>query len=104
MKDRVDAYLESMEKSYNLIVQWLEDFRSKYGDYEEAQPTISKIEEALALYKDTIGRSKVKIEVQRARDARRAQGSVLEYGLDYHLSKFVAAVTISTIIFCLIYF
>jgi cytochrome c peroxidase len=91
LKDRVDAYLESTEKAYTLLVQWVEDFRSKYGEYEDAQPTILKIEEALALYKDTIGRSRVKIEVQRARDARKAQGSVLEYGLDYHLSKFVAA-------------
>ncbi len=41
----------------------------------------------MKLYQDVIGAAKVKLDVQRARDARKADGSVLEYGLDYHLEK-----------------
>jgi hypothetical protein len=47
---------------------------------------------ALQLYKDTIGASMNKILVTKARDARKADGSVLEYGLDWQLERFVGAV------------
>jgi hypothetical protein len=36
--------------------------------------------------------AKSTIDVQRAVEARKAQGSVLEYGLKWHLEKFVDAV------------
>ena len=68
---------------------WLEDFKSKFGQYDEAKPTIDEVEAALKLYKDTIGASKLKIDIEKARDARREHGSVLEYGLEWHLSRFV---------------
>ncbi len=37
---------------------------------------------------------KGQVEVARAVEARKAQGSVLEYGLKYHLGGFVTAVWI----------
>jgi hypothetical protein len=89
----IDSYLESLAKEYNLLIQWLEEFRSKLGEYEEAQETIKEVSEALKLYRTRIAASKVKLDVQRAVDARREQGSVLEYGLDHHLTRFVNAVS-----------
>jgi hypothetical protein len=90
--DQRDQYIEQQAKEENLISQWVQDYQSKFGEYEEAKPIIVQIEEALKLYKDVILASKVKLDIQRAREARKAQGSVLEYGLDHHLSGFVDAV------------
>jgi hypothetical protein len=49
------------------------------------------------LYRDTISASKVRLDIQNARDARKAQGSVLEYGLTYHVEKFSKAVCVANI-------
>jgi hypothetical protein len=74
-------------------VLWLEDFKSRYGEYEEATATINEVEDALRLYKDVVESAKVKLEIQRAIEAKKEQGSVLEYGLDFHLSRFVTDVS-----------
>jgi hypothetical protein len=41
----------------------------------------------------------VPIAIQKARDARRADGSVLEYGLDWHLQRFLGEVTLILLIY-----
>lgn len=46
---------------------------------------------------------KVPLMVQNARNAKRAQGSCLEYGLKNHLSNFVGAVRILSF-FCIFIF
>ncbi len=74
----VDEYLSNRSKEYNLLSQWLDDFRSRFSDFEEAVPTILEVESALQVYKDTIWASVNKILVQKARDARKAEGAVLE--------------------------
>ena len=76
-----------------LLVEWLEDFKSKLGEYQEAQETIKECERALALYKQVVDAVKVPLMVQNARKARRADGCCLEYGLEYHLRNFKSAVS-----------
>jgi hypothetical protein len=85
---KADEYVDAQTKEYQLLLQWLEDFKSKFGDYDEAKATITQVEEALKLYKDVVLAAKLSLDIQRARAARRAQGSVLEYGLQYHHDKF----------------
>jgi hypothetical protein len=51
---KLDEYLGNLAKSKELIVQWLEDFRSKFEEYELAKPTIDEVESALQLYRDKI--------------------------------------------------
>ena len=86
--------MSEMEKENNRITQWLEDFKSKYGDHEDAKEIINEVETAMKSYVTNIVSAKAKIEIQKAVEARRAQGSVLEYGLKYHLDNFVRPVTI----------
>ena len=99
----VDSYLEDTAKTQNLLLQWLDDFRARFEEYEDAQPIIKSIEEALALYKQVIGASRVKIDVQKARDARKAQGSVLEYGLSHFLERFTGLVIFECICIYIIF-
>jgi hypothetical protein len=87
-----DEYVEKTTKSHGLLVQWVEDFKSKFNYVADAEPVIAKVEEALKLYKEVLGKTATVRAIQKARRARKAEGSVLEYGLDYHLSKFVAAI------------
>jgi hypothetical protein len=53
------------------------------------------VEDALKLYKSVVGSARAKIDIAKAREARRAEGSVLEYGLEYHLNLFISRVCIS---------
>jgi hypothetical protein len=39
----------------------------------------------------------IPIAIQKARDARRADGSVLEYGLEWHLKRFISEVIIHVV-------
>lgn len=70
------------------MVQWLEDFKTRFGEYEEAHTTILEVESALSLYKTTTDKIRVPLAVQKARDARKADGSVLEYGIQFTLDGF----------------
>ena len=63
--------------------------------YEEAQPVIEEVNDGFQLYNDVIVPAKASIDVARAVEARKANGSVLEYGLKWHLEKFVDAVKFS---------
>lgn len=74
------------------MIEWLEDFKAKLGEYEEAKSTIQEVEEALHLYKEVTDKVRIPWVIEKARDARKADGSVLEYGLTWHLERFVAAV------------
>ena len=57
-------------------------------DYTEAQETINECENALNLYKTIVDPLRIPLLIQNARNARRKDGSSLEFGLDYHLEKF----------------
>jgi hypothetical protein len=70
-----------------LLVTWLENFRSKFEGRPEAQATIDEVRDALDLYTKVIDGSKGKLEVDRLRDAR-SPNSVLEYGIEYELRVF----------------
>jgi hypothetical protein len=73
----VDDYLKEMEKRKSNLVQWLEDFRSKYGEHAEAQQAIDDTETALHKYKEKIGPIMDKVNVEKAINARKADGSPL---------------------------
>lgn len=111
---QANAFIEDQTKVYNLLVQWLEDFKSKFGgiqilfiyslEHPESESIINRVNQALSLFKVVVGESQASVAIrvsevcspyllsQQAREARRAQGSILEYGLDYHLNKFVTDV------------
>ena len=76
------------------MVQWLEGFKSSYNQYQEAWPVIDECELVLQQYKDVVGAVKIPLEIQNARKARKADGSVLEYGLEFHLKGLNGAVSI----------
>ena len=57
-------------------------------EYTEAQETINECENALNLYKTIVDPLRVPLIIQNARNARKKDGSCLEFGLDYHLDKF----------------
>ena len=74
-----------MEKENNAITQWIESFKSKYGEQEDAQDIIKQVEDALTLFQNVVGKGKAKVEIQRAIEAR---GTPLEYGIKWHLERF----------------
>ena len=53
--ERRDEYVNWMEKENNAITQWLENFKSKYGEFEDAKDIIKQVEEAQSSYKTIIG-------------------------------------------------
>ena len=90
------SFVEEQITAKDLLVEWLEDFRSKLGHYDEATPTIEECEAVLAKHRLVVDSVRGRMAVSSAREARHAQGSCLEYGLDYHLEKFTASVRIIT--------
>jgi hypothetical protein len=68
-------------------VEWLEDFKSKFASYSEALETISECQQTLDKFTEKVESARVPLAVQNARNARRENGSVLEYGLKYHLDR-----------------
>ena len=96
--ERDNEWIEEMGKRNELLVEWLEDFKSELGEHDEAQETIKECEETLEKYKTVVGGSKIPLMVQNARNARDKDGSCLEYGLDYHLKGFNNAVGINSCI------
>jgi uncharacterized protein YicC (UPF0701 family) len=95
---KVDEYLKSVNTTNDLLIQWLEDFKSKFDEYldTEAKPTVTQVEAALQLYNEVVGAARIRTAVQKAIEAKREQGSVLEYGLNWHLEKFNNEVKISS--------
>jgi hypothetical protein len=69
----VDDYLSSMATTQGLLVQWLEDFKSRFGDYSEAAAVIAQVEDSLKLYQRVIGDSAAKVTIQKAIEARAPQ-------------------------------
>eukprot|EP00012_Vannella_robusta_P010785 CAMPEP_0206204768 /NCGR_PEP_ID=MMETSP0166-20121206/13757_1 /ASSEMBLY_ACC=CAM_ASM_000260 /TAXON_ID=95228 /ORGANISM="Vannella robusta, Strain DIVA3 518/3/11/1/6" /LENGTH=93 /DNA_ID=CAMNT_0053624531 /DNA_START=1 /DNA_END=278 /DNA_ORIENTATION=+ len=49
--DRDNEWIAERIKQKESLVQWLEDFKSKCGEYEEANETIQECENALALHR-----------------------------------------------------
>ena len=96
--ERDNEWIEARTKDKELLVEWLEDFKSKLGEYQEAQETIGECEKALDLYSSVVGSVRVPLLIQNARNARQKDGSCLEYGLEYHLKNFVGAVGLKLII------
>ena len=92
--DRDNEWIAERVKQKELLVEWLEDFKSKLGDYEEARETIAECESTLDRYKQVVEAVRIPLMIQNARNARRADGSCLEYGLEFHLKNFNAAVSI----------
>ena len=90
--ERDNEYIEERKKQKELLVEWLEDFKSKHGEYDEAKETIEECEKALELYSKVVEAVRVPLMIQNARNARQKDGSCLEYGLKYHLDHFNSAV------------
>ncbi len=83
-----------------LLSKWLNQFKINFGHYPEAQSTIAQVEEALKLYQEKVVAETSKVEMSRAIEDR----SVLEYGLEYHLPRFVDGVRMGLLLFiCLAY-
>ena len=79
-------------KEKELLVEWLEDFKSKLGEHAEANATIKECEKALDQYHLVVESVRVPLMIQNARNARKADGSCLEYGVEYHLKNFNSSV------------
>ena len=76
-----------------MLLQWLQGFKSQFENNPAAQETIDRCESALSLYTNVVEAAKIPLAIQNARNARRADGSCLEYGLDYHIKQMNGAVS-----------
>ena len=84
--------MEERTKECDLLTEWLEDFKSKLGEYEEAHDTIHECKHVRKHCKKAMKKARIPLMVKTARDARRADGSCLEYGLEYHSKNMKNAV------------
>ena len=75
-------------------MEWLEDFKSKFGEYLESHETVEECEALLETYNNVVEAVRIPLMIQNARNARKADGSCLEYGIEYHLKNLNAAVCI----------
>jgi hypothetical protein len=80
-------WVDARTKEQTLLVEFLADFQSKLGEYDEARPVIAKCNKALVLFQEKVGNLKVTLEIQKAVNARTKEGSCLEYGLKSHLER-----------------
>ena len=95
--ERDNEWMNARAKDRDCLIEWLEGFKAKYQQYEQARETISTCEDLLDKYRTVTDPYRVPLLIQNARNARKAQGSCLEYGLDYHLRSFHSAVSKDTI-------
>ena len=77
-------WIEECSKVRDILMEWLEEFKIKYGGYNEASEIIKTSENLFERYKKEVDAHKVAYDVTNARNSR----SILEYGLDHHLSSF----------------
>ena len=91
--ERDYQWMDDLTKSKDKLLEWLESFKSQYNQYEQAWPTIEECELTLQKYNEIVQKVKIPIEIQKAKNAKAKDGSVLEYGLDYHLRNFGGAVS-----------
>src|SRR3990167_1827843 len=89
---RDKEWLAERTKEKELLVEWLENFKSVAGEYEQAQKTINEVEDTIDLFNSIVSKIKGPLLIQNARNARTKDGSVLEYGLEYHLNHFTSQV------------
>ena len=82
-----ESWIQQCSKDRDLLLEWLEDFKSNYQQYNEAQETIQKCESLLDNYTSQVQKVKIPLDIQKARNARKSDGSNLEYGLEYHLKQ-----------------
>ena len=52
--ERDNEWIEARAKEQKLLVEWFEDFNSKFGDYQEAAETVQECEGALSKYKEKV--------------------------------------------------
>ena len=88
--ERANKYIADMGERQEALLTWLEGFKAKFKT-QHAAATIDKCENVLSLYDSVVGAAKIPLEIQNAVNARRADGSNLEYGLEYHLQRFESA-------------
>lgn len=100
--DKATEYMNTQERTANQLTQWLEDFKSKFGEYPESHKTIGEVESALKTYKEVVGKVKVPLDIKRARSARKEDGSILEYGLEWTVNRLVDAVGVPLFMYSLI--
>ncbi len=74
---QVDAWIAKLAKHNSNLIQWLEDFKSKYEDHEDAKKHIADVDEVLLKYKVKVGPLLAKVAIAKALDARAKDGSPL---------------------------
>jgi hypothetical protein len=62
--ERDNEYVADMTKRYDLLAQWTENFRAKFGQYAEAEETLKQCEELMSTYDDVIVKVKIPLDIQ----------------------------------------
>ena len=83
--ERDHAYMADMSRRSHLLITWLEAFKTRFMEMEEAQPTFQECEVVLQKYDAVVGRIKVPLEIRGACE------EALGYGLSTFLKKLDAA-------------
>ena len=91
--DKDETWLNDMKKYKEKLEIWYEKFKSTFTGVAEAADTFKECDDCLELYRTVITPLVDVILIKCWRNKRRADGSVLEYGLDHHLRGFKSAVS-----------
>lgn len=85
--DRDNTFMNERSNEYSALVDRLESFKSEFQEYSEAKEIITKAESAIDKYHSFVSSVAIPLQLQNARNARKADGSNLEYGLSYTLNQ-----------------
>lgn len=96
---KTKTWLESVKTWKTPVDKWLESFQKQFCPPGTPQPypepvqkALEKVQKVQDLHTQIVIPAITVYEVYAAREARKADGSCLEYGLDYHMRLFNNAV------------
>lgn len=87
--ERDNEWLAQNIQYKEMLVNWLEDFRSRFEFFTEAQETIRECESILQKSEQILKPIRAPLQIQNARLSR----DILPYGLDYHIKNLNSAVS-----------
>ncbi len=70
-------FLERLEKTSSSLRSFIEDFRSRFGQYEQAIPVLEEAEKNLKLYNDFAVPAAITVKINSAVLARKPQSCLV---------------------------
>ena len=75
--------MEKRQQEKELLIEWLEEFKSKYGGYKESQSTIEECEKIIARCETSVSKYIIPLKIQnRLNERNKKSGSTLKHEIE----------------------